>query len=545
MPKSYGTQKRSHMPRLLIEDLAKELGKDPNKLSAQEFRNYLILIDWALALEVNTHQIPYLEKIEIEQEQVSRILKVLVEAIERGEFKDLDGSPDWNTMDDMLVELAEKLGHKARADSMVGDGSTARMADYEAKIKKNAYVHSDLLTFVPDFPKTQPEVQAAESRLLKQYNKLKDLEIFTAKRGNFINNEMKNLVIDKIEQLNPSLKKIKEEEAAELVIFYLDLMSTLNRFKGLFNFELAADILNALYKHVNPLIKMIHTNDGSVERIKLLLHELMPHESKDKLKSKIGEGLSQLIINNQRLRGLPYSLTPFKIFSEVEMDKPIDRVILIGGEDLTNDEVTRTINMILSKHANETIVVTFDKNEIQKIDQHNKALEKKFTLNVVGHGKLKGVKDLNANLGPFRGAASKTGHELADLVNKCPNIDHLRITGCFTGLIKENADLSKFQEKPRTEYKEELRTFTMKTSDDLNDSNSPFVDTTVAINCWNNINKENREISMTVSPGLIEPDEKIRHMAWISGSSDKKGAGIKEICITTPEGPKKHRLSKK
>lgn len=539
------------MPRLLVEDLANSLGKDPSKLKASEFRIYLILIDWALALETNWHQTPYLAKVDIDQEKINKIKVVLVTAIAGEQFKKLEGKPDLNDMDDMFIELATAFGVKERAELMVNEGSTASMADYELKIAKGAYIHSDTLTYVPELPKANPKVKAATAQLLALYNQLKELKVFTANREEFIeyNKEKKALDIIKIDQLNPSTKKITNKDATQLVLFYLTLMSTFKTYNELSTIKIAEGVFKDIYKHINPLIQLLKSNDIEMVQIARLMRDLMPNDSKNIMKTKLGKGLSQLIMNNQTLRGSPYTQAGFfKIFAEIHKDKPIDRVILIGPEDLANEEVIKTINMILTKHSNENIVITFDKDEIPKIDQHNKMLDKSFTLNVVGHGSLKGEKELNANLGPFRGIASKTGMELATLVNLCTNINHLRITGCFTGLIKKDADLKKyeeFKEKPRTEFINELRTFTMKTSGELNEINSPFVDTTVAVNCWNNINKENREISMTVSPGLIEPDEEIKHMAWPRAkNADKSDTWIKEICITTPEGPKKHRLTK-
>ena len=536
------------MPQLLIEDLAKKLGKDPQQLSAIEFKKYLILIDGAIALETDAKRTPYLVETELKPEKLTRLMDALVKGINEGAFASLDKKkPDSGDMDDAFIALGNELGLKEKAEKMVNELETAMMKDYEDKIQKNAYLYTNYLTYKTDLTvEAMQGIDKANARLNMQYEKLRNAQVFTAKRTEIIkiNTENNQLEIKDIEQLNPS-KKYTKTKAADTVYFYLDIMSTLKEMKEKHKLVFSPTILNALNEKIKPYINLIAQGDNQIENIGEMMRSLMPKDSQDKLKSNLAESLSDLMMNHKALRTTPFINFSFKKFEEVSIDVPIHRAILIGPEDLANDEVLRSMKMMLKNHPDENIVVTFKALDIDEINAHNKKLHTQFTLNVVGHGSLKGVKELNANLGPFRGTAGSTGKKLADVVNRCFQINHLRVTGCFTGLINEKADLRKYQEKQRPDFNSNSvrKTFTMVSEENLTENNSPFVDTSVAINCWNHIDKNGREISMTVSPGIIEPDEEIGRMVW-KPSATRRDEGIKEIRITTPEGPK-NRLKNK
>jgi hypothetical protein len=578
----------AYMPSLLIEDLAKELGKDPKSLSPLELRKYFILIDWAVTLEtwdllpletegeVTPQRFPLSRRVNLTEEQRIRLMKGLVKGIQENQFIKLDiVKPDAGLMEEMLVNLAKELKCEDRADEISVEYMIS-IADYEKVIMKSTHLYSNLLTYEPAL-----NIDEIRFGLQKQYEGLRELKVFTARIEKFIvfNDVEKCFDVEKIDSLVPS-KKLVEANAADLVLFYLNIMSSLKKLG-----TVAEGVLKNIYKKIPPLIKHLKSNDADTTDIALLMKELMPNDSRNTLKSDIGKDLSILIMNNPFLRGKPFIDFSFKTFSVVNKEKPINRVIMIGPEDLANDEVLKTIRIMINNHSDENIVLAFDGKDILEVNKHNEEFKTKFTLNVIGHGGVEmetntnivekphtnRVKKINANLGPFRGPASSTGDKLGELVNQCPNINHLRITGCFTGLIREGADLSKLTEKKRNQgvveadrrdngvVEQDRRTFTMESSGKLDDKNSPFVDTSVARHCWNKIDKENRQFSMTVSPDLIEPDEmemiepkkrvpnanKIGLMKWKTGSdATKKSNGIKEICVTTPEGPKKHRLKK-
>lgn len=198
--------------------------------------------------------------------------------------------------------------------------------------------------------------------------------------------------------------------------------------------------------------------------------------------------------------------------------------------------------MLLKKYANENIIVTFDVADVTNVNTRNASVNKTFTLHAIGHGSVAANQKMNANIGPYRGDAAMVGNKIATLVNACGLIDHVRITGCFSGLMRENANLDMLQEKKHvnvTMNEEYRRTLTLVTDSDLNDTNSPFLGSTVAVNCWNGIDKSKRQISMTVSPGIIEPDKEFGRMMWKSTlSAPKDHEGIKEVRVTTTQGPK-------
>ena len=218
-----------NMAHLLIEDLAKELGKDPQQLSPVEFKKYLILIDSAIALETD-EELHYLKKTELSQEQVTRLMDLLVREIKEGTFATLDKkSPDSGDMDDAFIELAQKLGFEEKANKMVDELSTPMISDYDTKIQKNAYLHTAYLIYKPDLSsEAVQETNKANDRLNSRYEKLRNAKVFTAKISEIIiiNKANNQLEVKNIELLNAS-KKYAKSESSDTVYFYLDIMSTL------------------------------------------------------------------------------------------------------------------------------------------------------------------------------------------------------------------------------------------------------------------------------------------------------------------------------
>ncbi|MGE3318212.1 MAG: hypothetical protein AB7I18_02860 [Candidatus Berkiella sp.] len=542
------------MAHLLIEDVLRDLGKDPSKLSLLEKRKYCILVDWALALSQKQNT-PYLNKVDLPQDEVDKLRKGIVTALTQDSqsFVDLDKpKPDSEEMDDMFDSLAQCLNLEK------GEIDTGFISDYISILSKKGLVHTES----PDLqysPFTKDViVENITKNLNEQYEMLKSKKLFTAKRNEYFAYDSENKVLDIINLDTLShTNKLAANHAAKLIIFYLRIMNGFKAIKAAQNIEFSQGTMLALYDKMKPLIKYLDVNNVADIQAAQLISELMktitPRDSKDKLKSKMGEALSELlfkfpqviVFSDPRINHPSYPDCKFQTmsnFAEIEKQKkPVDRVILISGEDLANEESMRSLEVILLKHPNENIIVTYKPEDIKIIDQYNKALGAQFTLNVVGHGSLEGEKTLNANLGPYRGSAATTGQKLAVLVNECSQVNHLRITGCFTGLLRDDAELKKYPLVPKEKYatSEISRTFTMESTSDLTDANSPFVDTSVAVHCWNAIDKKGREISMTVSPGIIEPEQSLGRMVWKSSSrSNPDHHGIKEVRITTPQGPK-------
>lgn len=541
------------MSHLLIEDLLKDLGKDPSKLSLLEKRKYCILVDWALALSQKENT-PFLKKVDLSQDEVDRLRKGIVTALtqESDSFNDLNKQkPDSEEMDNMFDALAECL--KLPKD----DIDTGFISDYDRMLNQNGLVHTESqdLQYSP-FTKDAVVLNATRS-LNEQYEKLRANKLFTAKRKDFFTYNSGNKCLDIINFDTLShTNKLAVAHAADLMLLYLRVMSSLKHISKVQNIPISEDTMLALCDKVKLLIRNLDVAKKedilAAREIAALMKEVMPRDSKDKLKTKMGDALSELLfkfpqaitfrdprINNPQFPNAKFqTMLDFKEIAEKK--RSVDRVILIGGDDLANDESMRSLEVILLKHPNENIIVTCNPEDIKRINEYNKELGVQFTLNVVGHGSLEGEKNLNANLGPYRGMAATTGQKLAVLVNDCSQVNHVRITGCFTGLLKDKADLSKYPFVPKEKYErsEISRTFTMVSDSDLTDANSPFVDTSVAVHCWNAINKKGRELSMTVSPGIIEPDEAIGRMVWKSGKTNLAHQGIKEVRVTTSQGPK-------
>jgi|GEM_PF-6353809 len=527
------------MPVVLIEDIAKIMGEDPADLTDLEKRKYCILIDWALTLatinEVKEPYTPNLKVIELPQEQCRKIIKAITKALKAGKFSNLDQlKPETELMDEMFEILCGYLS----VDQGIADKVDLGFIDeYVKAIEKKGYVYTQSLTYGPKLNQQSSDIINANSKLKKAYDKLKNEKVFTREIEEFFVEKNKMAGINNIQSLAAN-KKSTEAHAADLVVFYLELIKALQTIKQNQNVNYSDEDMRALINHITPLIdkiKPILANSAVLLEIQNLLQEVLPRDKKDNNRPKIATMMSKMMVNHDQLRN-------FKTLDSMPEKVAIDRVILIGSEDLADDEVMHSLKMLLKNHSKEKIIVTFDVNDVKKVNERNKAENHTFTLQAIGHGSLSASKQLNANIGPYRGNASKVGDDVAALVNECPLINHVRITGCFSGLMRDDADLQTMQEKQHVkiiESKEHRRTLTMVIDVDLKDENCPFVEGTVAISCWNGIKKENRAISMTVSPGIIEPDKELGRMMWKPTSNTPKGnEGIKEVCLSTASGPK-------
>lgn len=530
------------MPNVLIEDIAKAMDQDPTQLTALQSRKYCILIDLALVM-LNASKLedlytPRLKPINIDVEQRQQIIDTIAKALKSGEFKELDlQKPDSEMLDNMREKLGEYLGCSQATVNKVIE-SAGFISDYEREIKQNGFVYTESLAYQPRFDPNDVDVKNHNRHLKQAYDKLKVKKLFTANVDNFITeNSNMQLVVNPIESLSAA-KKLAPSHASELVIFYLEIIKSLNAIQVKQNLTIYEEHVKKLLNNIAPLIEYISPtgeNQMAVLEINQLLRGILPKDKKAPLQPKIAKMLSQMMVNHPILRN-------FQTLSSIDKNVPIDRVILLGSEDLADQEVMTSLEVLLKKHANENIIVTFDVADVTNVNTRNASVNKTFTLHAIGHGSVAANQKMNANIGPYRGDAAMVGNKIATLVNACGLIDHVRITGCFSGLMRENANLDMLQEKKHvnvTMNEEYRRTLTLVTDSDLNDTNSPFLGSTVAVNCWNGIDKSKRQISMTVSPGIIEPDKEFGRMMWKSTlSAPKDHEGIKEVRVTTTQGPK-------
>lgn len=530
------------MPNVLIEDIAKAMDQDPTQLTALQSRKYCILIDLALVM-LNASKLedlytPRLKPINIDVEQRQQIIDTIAKALKSGEFKELDlQKPDSEMLDNMREKLGEYLGCSQATVNKVIE-SAGFISDYEREIKQNGFVYTESLAYQPRFDPNDVDVKNHNRHLKQAYDKLKVKKLFTANVDDFITeNSNMQLVVNPIESLSAA-KKLAPSHASELVIFYLEIIKSLNAIQVKQNLTIYEEHVKKLLNNIVPLIEYISPtgeNQMAVLEINQLLRGILPKDKKAPLQPKIAKMLSQMMVNHPILRN-------FQTLSSIDKNVPIDRVILLGSEDLADQEVMTSLEVLLKKHANENIIVTFDVADVTKVNTRNASVNKTFTLHAIGHGSVAANQKMNANIGPYRGDAAMVGNKIATLVNACGLIDHVRITGCFSGLMRENANLDMLREKKHvnvTMNEEYRRTLTLVTDSDLNDTNSPFLGSTVAVNCWNSIDKSKRQISMTVSPGIIEPDKEFGRMMWKSTlSAPKDHEGIKEVRVTTTQGPK-------
>lgn len=152
---------------------------------------------------------------------------------------------------------------------------------------------------------------------------------------------------------------------------------------------------------------------------------------------------------------------------------------------------------------------------------------------------------VNSNLGPFRGPAEETGKKVAELVSQCHNITHVRLTGCATGKMRDDATLEEMTEKHRPDNfpdKDVRRTLIYIHPDNFTQKNNHvFFEKAAAVSCWNNINKENRQLTMTVSPNILQAIENKPYMQSYFYLT-KMDEGIKEIQVKTSETAKRPRI---
>lgn len=497
------------MSKLLIEDIAVALNTNPHELSDLERRNLCILIDWTMTLL--THRpgessTPLLSSpLELSDETTANVTAIIVKAIQENTFPELrELKPDSEKMDNMFKRLGKLLGF---SNEVIDDIDTGFISDYESRIKSNGLVYTTFLTY-----RKSLGVDEQKSLDMIQYNLAKAHPWQTKKPLFHFDAQYSTLKIENALSDNSNTSYYQQFH------YLLDLLHSVTYFQHQYNQTISFECVQQLSGHLRHLAPKI-IPDKYVEKI---LTNIIQTIKTKVIAEELRKILCDFVMHQPQLRS-------WKTYDSYAQNIPVHRIILMGHEDIVDEEIIRTVDMIYKNHPHENIAVTYSPNDVSLV-------QNPFTLQVIGHGVIADEQSFNANLGPFRGNATVTGQQLADLVNRCPLVSHVRLSCCFSGKLSQIGILDPLTEKQRsvkTNNPECRKSFTLPTTNLLSTANSPFAHGTAAISCWNAIDKQNRKISITVSPGIIEPDEMIGHMVWKESLSDLASEmGVKEICIT-------------
>ncbi len=519
------------MKKILIESIAQALSKDPLSLSSLELRKLCILIDWTMAFETyqqgNTFTPLLSDNIRLSDERLGKLSSQLISAIQADGFAELDLSkPDSEQMDDMFQRLGVFLEYSQPIINDMLNG-TGFISDYERKIQEKGLVYTDFLQY-------KKQLTQFDLNILNQITAELALEYPWLKNQSLVWHNSNNNTIE----INTQLLIPQHVTANEKALFILALLKKLFSFKRNNGFEISEHCLQFLNEQLKQSISQL-TGESNLfiifKPIEMALTELVRQSKNWSINSELCAHLANIIMHCPALRG-------WTTLSQFRSDQPIHRIILMGHEDVADDEVTATVNMMKMNHPNENIVITYTPDDVIKTNLRNQFFSNTpFTLQVIGHGTQQSGSDFSANLGSFRGDAVTTGRALAQLVNTCRNIHHVRLSCCFSGQIdtEEMKAATLFEkERPKHSDASEVRkTFTLVNNGFLTAENCPFLLKTAATSCWNALELNGRPMSMTVSPGIIEPDEHIGRMVW-KPSIDDLAVGVKEIRVTTENGPK-------
>lgn len=519
------------MKKVLIESIAQALSKDPLSLSSLELRKLCILIDWTMALETyqqgNTFTPLLSDKIVLSDAKVEKLSSQLISAIQADGFPELDLlKPDSEQMDDMFKRLGVFLGYNQLIINDMLSG-TGFISDYEKQIQKQGLIYTDYLQYkkqLTDFDVNNLNQTTAELAL--EYPWLENQSLVWHNPNN-------NTI-----EINTQLLIPQHVTATQKTLFILALLEKLVSFKRNHCFPISEHCLQFLIEQLKQSISQLVVESSHfiiLKQIEVSLTELIKQSKKWSINNELCAHLAKIITHCPVLRG-------WSTLSQCRLDQPIHRIILMGHEDVTDDEVTATVNVMKKNHPNENIAITYTPDDVVKANLRNQVFSNfPFTLQVIGHGTQQSGTDFTANLGSFRGDAVTTGRALAQLVNACANIHHIRLSCCFSGQVDaEQMKQVTLFEKERSKHSdapEVRKTFTLVSNGILTAENCPFALKTAAMSCWNALQLNGRNISMTVSPGIIEPDVHINRMVW-KPSIDDLVIGVKEIRITTERGPK-------
>lgn len=532
------------MPKLLVENLATAFGLDPNHLTPSQHLKLAILIDWTLELSGKKSSKIFSSIPELTNDEYEKLLHALVSAEKAGIFADFSKpKPE-------LIDLFYNLGNVLGIDNDKMDSiSTLNLSGYIQILSKNKQAYSENL----EYPFNEEKLNEASKRFKADFHSLKvkpsiaeteiGFDYDSSQRSIKVKNP-KSLEIVNISQTKKGYQIQQPADIAEpteIATFFLrHLIDMTQLVKAVGYDKISEQDFKIIQPQLKVLIETIEKEQENLVKLSIIktllesLHESLRPDKNPKEREAIAKILSSLIYKHPEFR-------PDWITVDESTKKPIaiDRVILVGPHDIANQEVLKSVNLAQRKHQkNEKIAIAFSEQQVREVNNHNNRLGKPpFTLQVIGHGSVSNDKlEINSNLGPFRGKAVDTGKRVAELVNQCPLIEHLRLTGCYTGKLADEKNITK-QGMEKQVNKFGLNRFILKTKQNLADR-EPFLLQSAAMSCWNAIEKENRNISITVSPGPIEPS----HEHFNTGAEGKlektEVEKTKEITVTTPGGKK-------
>lgn len=500
------------MGSLLIENVAIALGTDPRELDDLRLRKLCILIDWTLTLltreETKKSYTPLFRKdIVVKDELTTRLANI----IQKDGFAELDRPcPDSELMDNMFRRLGVKLGFSI---DFIESIETGFISDYETCLANNGLVYTNFLSYKSKLSEhEQTALRDITRQLAGQFPNLRlnnlSFFAFDEREGTISINNLSDFGFNNLTGL-------------EKALFLITLLNYLASFQKNFKRTISESSLVNIFNQLNNLQNTLPAS----KEIEQGLTEFIALNKRTPISDKLRQLLTCYLLRFPEFRG-------WKVFDHFS-SQPIHRIILLGYQDIADDEIIRTVNLMYRKHPNENIAVTFNPEDVLQVANP-------CTLQVIGHGTIENETTINANLGPFRGNAHLTGRQVAELVNQNPNIQHLRLYSCFSGKLN-NGNLHRLSELQRPSHhlsSEIRRKFYMLQEGNLTPDNSPFVDFSPAVSCWNAINKQGRAITMTVSPGIIEPEESLGCLVWKSTTYDEGFArGIKDIFVTTGRNP--------
>lgn len=541
------------MSKLLVEKLAAAFGLDPSTLSSSQYRNLCIIIDFTLEIketQKNSQYNPFNKLLShpniLEEKEVENLLIQLAAANKEGIFTSLEASNP--PLEEILEKLCQHL--EVKDSNLIGpllSNVPSDIKEYERALAENKSAYTEGLQFKRDSTQTLATLKKFSSFLSREYEILCKKPFPDSQALAFAFNEEQSMVevknLKAIHFLPKSDKKgyfLNKSDASlpppvSLIKHLLITLSMMNQLKKELNCKaISEENVKEIIAQLKPLFRenlnLSPTDQRDIRDLLKKVHDFLPRN--DSNRKALAELISAFVMEYPSLRS-------WKKLQEFKDKDMIHRVILLSKDDIADAEVNATLALMIKKHPRENIVITFEPKDVIEINRRNKLNNVPFTLQVVGHGSLKQEDhSINANLGPFRGSALETGKKVAELVNKCPLIDHVRLTGCFTARVQEEADLEDhFFEKDLPSGRED-RTLTTIPDAPLSKT-QVFLPQSAIVSCWDNINKENREIYLTASPGIIEADNDAGHMVWRSSDSKKRvDDHVKDIHISTPKSRK-------
>lgn len=460
--------------------------------------------------------------------------------------------------DDIIVRIFNQFGV---SESQAYDLSTPMNLSHYNKqlLSGNGLKHfSKGLTYTVPLNESQTlSISQSSQNLCSLYQPLKKCAIYSVGilEDEFFDYDGKSqtLGLKLFKQLKPNAKKVIEhKKEKDLLNFFGAVLKQTSAIQSKQGIKPNLEHLKKLCVVMKPYVsdsKAVSLLDKAAaldihQSINTLISSLSSKQNdQNKVREKLIELRAYLMMGHPALREnwvLP-----------CENTKPVDRVILISLKDLKDREVVDTINLMVKKHADENIVVTFEPKDVVEVNQLNqKNGERHFKLQIIGHGsvaKNTGEKPTitTKEVGPFRSSSARlAGMEVAKLVNQCSLINHIKLTACFSGLLNDDVEIKETDLVIKAKKAElsDRKTYTLVIDKAKKLDGKLFSAQSPALACWNALKLENRDMSLTVSPSIIEVGPKGEHLIWKKTDYVQSGDGIKNIHITTENGPKKLKV---